>query len=95
MTSLRLAAILLASLSPIAIAVPVQAAPAQTQNADARLKQLFTDSDEATLKRNPNNALFRGDLLYADWLGDYIIAAYFVAERKAADQDLTHITAII
>ncbi|MFO1240330.1 MAG: DUF885 domain-containing protein [Sphingomonadaceae bacterium] len=94
MTSLRLAAILLASLSPIAIAVPVQAAPAQTQNADARLKQLFTDSDEATLKRNPINALFRGDLRYADRLGDYITDAYYAAERKAAEQDLKRLTAI-
>jgi len=93
-TSLRLAAILLASLSPIAIAVPVQAAPAQTQNADARLKQLFTDSDEATLKRNPINALFRGDLRYADRLGDYITDAYYAAERKAAEQDLKRLTAI-
>ncbi|WP_219892417.1 DUF885 domain-containing protein [Aquisediminimonas profunda] len=92
--SLRLAAILLASLSPIAVAVPVQAAPAQTQNADARLKQLFTDSDEATLKRNPINALFRGDLRYADRLGDYISDAYFAAERKAGEQDLKRLFAI-
>ncbi|MBP7135823.1 MAG: DUF885 domain-containing protein, partial [Sphingomonadaceae bacterium] len=60
--SLRLAAILLASLSPLAVVAPVQAAPAEAQTADARLKQLFTDSDEANLKRNPISALFRGDL---------------------------------
>lgn len=92
--SLRLAAILLASLSPLAVVAPVQAAPAEAQTADARLKQLFTDSDEANLKRNPISALFRGDLRYADRLGDYISDAYFVAERKAGDQDLKRLAAI-
>jgi len=93
--SLRLAAILLASLSPLALAAPVQAAPAaEAQTADARLKQLFTDSDEANLKRNPISALFRGDLRYADRLGDYISDAYFVAERKAGEDDLKHLAAI-
>ena len=92
--SLRLAAILLASLSPLAVVAPVQAAPAEAQTADARLKQLFTDSDEANLKRNPISALFRGDLRYADRLGDYISDAYFVAERKAGDQDLRRLATI-
>ena len=92
--SLRLAAILLASLSPIAVAIPVQAAPAEAQTADARLKQLFIDSDEANLKRNPISALFRGDLRYADRLGDYISDAYFAAERKAGEQDLKRLMAI-
>lgn len=92
--SLRLAAILLASLSPLAVAVPVQAAPAEAQAADARLKQLFIDSDEANLRRNPISALFRGDLRYADRLGDYISDAYFAAERKAGEQDLKRLMAI-
>ncbi len=92
--SLRLAAILLASLSPLAVAVPVQAAPAEAQTADARLKQLFIDSDEANLRRNPISALFRGDLRYADRLGDYISDAYFAAERKAGEQDLKRLMAI-
>lgn len=92
--SLRLAAILLASLSPLAVATPVQAAPAEAQTADARLKQLFADSDEANLKRNPISALFRGDLRYADRLGDYISDAYFAAERKAGEQDLKRLATI-
>jgi uncharacterized protein (DUF885 family) len=92
--SLRVAALLLASLSPIAVAVPVQAAPAEAQTAEARLKKLFADSDEANLKRNPINALFRGDLRYADRLGDYITDAYFVAERKASESDLKHLSTI-
>ncbi len=92
--SLRFAAVLLASLSPLAIATPVLAAAEQDQSADARLKQLFTDSDEANLKRNPISALFRGDLRYADRLGDYITDDYFAAERKAAEQDLSQLAAI-
>jgi uncharacterized protein (DUF885 family) len=92
--SLRLAAILLASLSPLALAAPVQAAPAEAQTADTRLKRLFTDSDEANLKRNPISALFRGDLRYADRLGDYISDAYFAAERKAGENDLKRLNAI-
>jgi len=92
--SLRLAALLLASLSPIAVAAPAQAAQAEAQTADARLKQLFADSDEANLKRNPISALFRGDLRYADRLGDYITDAYFAAERKAGENDLKRLNTI-
>lgn len=33
---------------------------------DARLKQLFYNSDESSLKRHPIEAVFRGDLRYAD-----------------------------
>lgn len=92
--TLRLAALLLASLSPIALAAPVEAAPAQKPNADVQLKQLFTDSDEANLKRNPISALFRGDLRYADQLGDYVTDAYYAAERKATEAELKRLNAI-
>lgn len=85
--SSRIAAILLATLSPLALATPVHAAPAEAQSASARLKQLFTDSDEANLKRNPISALFRGDMRYADRLGDYITDGYFAAERRASERD--------
>ena len=92
--SLRFAALLLAGLSPIAISSPVQAAPAEKPNAAAQLKQLFVDSDEDNLKRNPISALFRGDLRYADRLGDYISDDYFAAERKATQKDLKRLNAI-
>lgn len=92
--SLRLAALLLASLSPIAVAAPLHAAPAEAQTADARLKKLFADSDEANLKRNPIAALFRGDFRYADRLGDYISDAYFAAERKAGENELRRLNGI-
>ena len=60
----------------------------------ARLHELFHESDEASLRRNPINAMFRGDFRYADRLGDYISDAYYAAERAAAEQDLAALAAI-
>ena len=90
----RFAAVLLASLSTIAISSSVQAAPAEKPSAAAQLKKLFVDSDEDNLRRNPISALFRGDLRYADRLGDYISDDYFAAERKASEKDLKRLNAI-
>ncbi|RDV06050.1 DUF885 domain-containing protein [Sphingorhabdus pulchriflava] len=59
-----------------------------------KLAALFAEDDEATLKRNPLNALFRGDMRYADRLGDYISDAYFDAERKAAEANLAKLESI-
>jgi uncharacterized protein (DUF885 family) len=88
----RFLPLLLASLAPVAFtpvfaqtAAPNPAAPA------AQLRQLFADSDEASLKRNPINAIFRGDLRYADHLGDYISDAYNTAERAALQSDLARL----
>lgn len=78
-------------------AAPAQAPaaqPAATSKADAELTRLFHDSDEANLRRNPINALFRGDLRYANRFGDYISDAYFNAERSAAESDLKRLRAI-
>ena len=69
------------------------AQPAQPSAHD-RLFQLFKDSDEANLKRNPLNAIFRGDLRYADRLGDCITDEYYAAERAAAEADLAALQAI-
>src|SRR4029079_15992321 len=44
--------------------------------------------DEASLRRNPLNAIFRGDMRYADRFGDYITDEYFAAEKEAAEHDL-------
>jgi uncharacterized protein (DUF885 family) len=60
----------------------------------AKLKALFSESDEASLKRNPINALYRGDFRYADRLGDYVTPAYFNAERAASQDDLRRLNAI-
>jgi uncharacterized protein (DUF885 family) len=90
---LALSASLLA-LSPIAAdAQPAPAAPAQ-QSAHDRLFKLFKDSDEASLRRNPLQALFRGDMRYADRLGDLFSDAHYQAEKAAAEQDLAALHAI-
>ncbi|HYG47232.1 MAG TPA: DUF885 domain-containing protein [Allosphingosinicella sp.] len=69
------------------------AAAAQEDEAE-RLKRLFRESDEANLRRNPIGAIFRGDLRYADRLGDFITDEYFEAERAAGEADLAALRAI-
>jgi uncharacterized protein (DUF885 family) len=59
-----------------------------------KLKALFTADDEASLKRNPLNGLFRGDMRYADRFGDFVSDAYFDAERAAAQDNVTSLKAI-
>jgi uncharacterized protein (DUF885 family) len=77
------------------------APPATTATAEAprptasqALAALFRDSDEASLKRNPIQATARGDLRYADRLGDLFSDAYYEAEREAARSDLAALAAI-
>jgi uncharacterized protein (DUF885 family) len=55
---------------------------------------LFKESDEATLRRSPLEALLRGDLRYATQFGDYVTPAYFAAEREAAIRDFEQLRAI-
>src|SRR5438270_6032846 len=65
------------------------AAPAAAQaSAHDRLFQLFKESDEATLRRNPLQALSRGDYRYADRLGDLYSDAHYHGEKAAAEHDL-------
>ena len=99
-STLLLAAVALAGLTAcattrsepqaVAAAEPVAAAPSEAE----RLKRLFHESDEANLRRNPIGAIFRGDLRYADRLGDYITDEYFEAERAASRADLAALRAI-
>ena len=73
------------------------AAGAAASAADAlheRLRALFAASDEANLTRNPIEALFRGDLRFAERFGDYLSDAYFAAEKRAADDDLAALATI-
>ena len=99
MPSFRQTMLLLAS---AALAAPIATAPALAQSAtqaapqseDARLTALFAADDEASLKRNPINGLFRGDTRYADRLGDYVTDAYFDGERKAAETNLAELAKI-
>ena len=58
------------------------------------LYALFDADDEASLKRNPLGALFRGDLRYADQLGDFISDEYFAAEKAAAEENLAALSTI-
>jgi uncharacterized protein (DUF885 family) len=70
----------------------VEAAPAQSQH-DA-LFQLFADADEASLKNNPISALFRGDMRYADKIGDFLDDAYDDTERANAKANLAALAKI-
>ncbi|QDX28164.1 DUF885 domain-containing protein [Sphingomonas suaedae] len=92
---MRLAPLILASLlagvSIPALSAQQQPAPAALPGEgaeDAKLKALFHASDEASLKRNPIMALFRGDQRYADQLGTYYTDAYIAAEKAANEADL-------
>ncbi|NTZ42620.1 DUF885 domain-containing protein [Altererythrobacter sp. SALINAS58] len=63
-------------------------ATASEQTAHERLFAIFAAADEAELKNNPMSALFRGDLRYADTLGNYLTDAYTDTERANARQNL-------
>ncbi|MEG3179387.1 DUF885 domain-containing protein [Sphingomonas sp. LT1P40] len=68
-------------------AAPPTALPGEGAE-DVKLKTLFHESDEASLKRNPISAIFRGDLRYADSVGEFYTEAALMAEKKAAEADL-------
>ena len=71
------------------------AAPAVAQaSAHYRLFQLFKESDEAYLKRNPLQAIYRGDYRYADRIGDLFSDAHYQAEKAAAEHDLAALAGI-
>lgn len=80
--------------SPAAFAQsPAPMAEASTTEGQ-KLKAIFAADDEAQLKRNPLGALFRGDMRYADRLGDFISDEYFANERKAAEDNLAALSKI-
>jgi uncharacterized protein (DUF885 family) len=99
---MKIAGRLILSASLLALIAPAvadaQAAPspptAAQQAAHDRLFQLFKESDEAFLKRNPLQALFRGDYRYADKLGDLFSEAHYQGEKAAAEHDLAALQAI-
>lgn len=57
-------------------------------DAHERLFALFADADERSLALNPLSALFRGDLRYADQLGNFLEDEYTIASRADAQQNL-------
>ncbi len=85
-------------LAPLAVAAPAFAQTAPVEDATVaeskRLAALFAADDEANLTRNPISALFRGDLRYADKIGDFGTDAYNDAERAAAEKNLADLGAI-
>jgi uncharacterized protein (DUF885 family) len=85
---------LLALAAPAVAGAPPAPTRAAQQSAHDRLFQLFKDSDEASLKRNPLQALFRGDMRYADRLGDLFSDAHYQGEKAAAGHDLAVLHAI-
>lgn len=74
-------------------AAPVQAGSV-AESPSARLKALFAASDADNLKRNPLNALFRGDLSRADQMGELITDAAWMAEKRAAEAELQALASI-
>jgi uncharacterized protein (DUF885 family) len=83
--------------APVAeVVARAEAAPptAPAETAHDRLFRLFKESDEANLKRNPLNALFRGDMRYAEHLGDFITDQYYANEKAASEHDLAELHAI-
>ena len=77
------------------VAEPAAVIPPQpVRSAHDRLFDLFKASDQATLERNPQSAIGRGDLRYADRFGDYISDEYYSGERAAAERDLAALRAI-
>jgi len=89
--------ILLLSCAALLSPVAAQAQVTTTETAateSQRLAALFAADDEASLQRNPLNAMFRGDMRYADRFGDFISDAYFANERKAAEANLEALKSI-
>lgn len=84
----------LATAAPLAAQAQAPASAAAQQSAHERLFKLFKDSDEASLKRNPIQALFRGDMRYADRLGDLFSDKHYQGEKAAAQRDLAALHAI-
>lgn len=69
-------------------------AAAQVEDAATQMRRLFSESDEADLKRNPLNAIYRGDLRYAAQFGDPLSDAHIAAEKAAAEDDLKRLETI-
>jgi uncharacterized protein (DUF885 family) len=70
--------------------VPAETVPTESE----KLRAIFAADDEASLKRNPLSALFRGDMRYADQLGDFFTDEYNNAERNAARKNLADLSTI-
>ena len=89
-------ALILSTAVPAISAAQTNAAPGITASATegAKLRAIFAASDEAALRRNPVEAIFRGDLRFADRLGNLLTPEYDEAERQARIDNLTALKSI-
>lgn len=71
-------------------AVPTEAAT----NESAKLRKIFSDSDEAQLKRSPLFALYRGDTRFGGQFGDFITDQFYAREKAAGEADLSALARI-
>ena len=83
-----------AALAGVAAAPAGAAQMSAAQGDAARMRAIFSQSDEAYLKRNPLDAIYRGDGRYAGQFGDLLSDAHAAAERAAAQDDLKRLAAI-
>ena len=84
-STLLLAPLLLASApAAMAQAPAADAAAPAAQSEHDRLFALFAQANEATLERNPINAMFRGDMRYADRVGDFFSYETYADARQDA-----------
>lgn len=91
------AAFLLSAAAMAATPLAAEASVSVSRDAESaatRLKALFADSNEGTLKRNPYSATVRGDPRYADHLGDMFTSAHHEAERAANKAELARLKTI-
>ncbi|WBH15744.1 DUF885 domain-containing protein [Sphingomonas radiodurans] len=78
-----------ATIPTLAIARTPAAPPAAPATGEGeKLRRIFAESDEASLRRGPLRAIFRGDLRYADRLEPFLTEAYEEGERQALVDNL-------
>ncbi len=79
---------------PAAASAPRAAETSAEQTEHERLFALFAEADERNLKLNPLNATFRGDMRYADRLGDFLTPEYTAAQKALAQDNLAALARI-
>ena len=96
--TLMLASVASTAITPVVASASAadmaQSAGEARSGVSQQLHALFQASDEANLRRNPLQAMFRGDFRYADRLGEFLSDAYLEGERQAAREELAALAAI-